>query len=93
LRLSLDGGTPWETFQAERAAIRASGQPMPPAYRLYKLFVLALSLLVPSRTFYRLKRRYSASGVRKLRERIAAAGAETSNVDKMQISGPGGSTH
>ena len=65
--LSLDGGKPWHTFVAERAAFRLSYQRASVGYRLFKGAVLALTLLLPPRRFYRLRDFYAANGLRKLR--------------------------
>jgi GT2 family glycosyltransferase len=71
-RLSLDGGWPWETFRAERALAQlhfpgsANGSP------LLKPAALLLALLLPARTFYRLKRWYARS-----RQSAAAGGMKS----------------
>ena len=67
LRLSLHGGKPWETFRAERAAYRLAYQKPNAGYRLFKALVLAVTLVMPPRQFYRLKNWYSRKGLRRLR--------------------------
>jgi glycosyltransferase involved in cell wall biosynthesis len=67
LRLMLDGGTQWETFQAERAEFRISYKQGSPAYWLFKGFVLACTLVLPPRNFYQLRDWYSRSNWRRIR--------------------------
>jgi glycosyltransferase involved in cell wall biosynthesis len=67
LRLMLDGGTHWETFQAERADFRISYKEGSPAYWLFKGFVLACTLALPPRNYYRLREWYGHSNWRRLR--------------------------
>ena len=52
IRLSLDGGKPWNTFQVERAIYRHSYSQMTIGYLAFQAFVLALTLLLPLRQFY-----------------------------------------
>lgn len=66
-RLMLDGGRPWETFQAERAGLRIAYKEGSAAYWLFKGFVLACTLALPPRNFYELREWYSRSGWRRIR--------------------------
>jgi len=68
LKLILDGGTPWETFQVERADLRLGYREMPLAYRGYKWLTLGLALVIPPRQFYSWRRRYAASGLHRWRK-------------------------
>jgi glycosyltransferase involved in cell wall biosynthesis len=68
LRLSLDGGMPWETYQVEKAAFRLACRHASPGYRVLKSAFLALGLVLPPRQFFRLRQWYAAKGLRKLRE-------------------------
>ena len=67
LRLMLDGGARWETFQAERAEFQIAYKKGSPAYWLFKGFVLACALAFPPRAFYRLREWYSRSSWRRIR--------------------------
>ena len=67
LRLRVDGGWPWETFALERAIARRSYRRMSFGYRAFKAFSLALTLLLPPKTYLRLKRWYGARGLRRYR--------------------------
>jgi glycosyltransferase involved in cell wall biosynthesis len=66
-RLILNGGWPWETYGVERAEIRHSYAGFGIGYRLFKELSLAATLLVPPRTYYRLRSWYGASALRKWR--------------------------
>jgi glycosyltransferase involved in cell wall biosynthesis len=67
LRLTLDGGKPWETFRAERAEFRLAYSKASPAYWMFKAFVLSCTLVLPPRTFYALRNWYSRSSWRRWR--------------------------
>ena len=67
LRLVLDGGMPWETFQTERADFEIAYKEGSAAYWLFKKFVLACALVLPPRSFYRLREWYSLSTWRRVR--------------------------
>lgn len=66
-RLALDGGWSWETFQTERAAYRNAYAETSLGYRVFKNIILAASLAVPPRTFYRFKRWYAANRLHRYR--------------------------
>jgi glycosyltransferase involved in cell wall biosynthesis len=68
--LSRYGGMTWHTFQVERATNRLFYVETSFGYELFKALVLALTLLIPPRSFYRLKRWYAARGLRKYREKL-----------------------
>ena len=67
MRLMLDGGKPWETFQTERDEFQISYKKGSAGYRLFKGFVLACTLVMPPRNFYKLRDWYSHSDWRKVR--------------------------
>src|SRR5580658_2987765 len=82
LRLMLDGGTHWETFQAERAEFRISYKQGSPAYRLFQSVVLACTLTLSPKSFYRLRDWYSRSNWRRIRSMLGepVPNAEIRNV-------------
>lgn len=67
LRLILEGGWPWETFRIERAALRMSYERYGTAYAVYKALILASTLFMPPRSFYRARDWYTKHNLRRLR--------------------------
>jgi len=67
LRLSLDGGSPWDTFQVERADSRIAYKNASVGYHLFKTLVYGLTLVLPPRRFYQLRNWYTATGLRRVR--------------------------
>jgi len=67
MRLGLDGGSPLNTFRVERAAYEIAYGDVTWRYRLFHVFVLAQTLLLPPRIFYRLRHWYAEKGLAKLR--------------------------
>jgi glycosyltransferase involved in cell wall biosynthesis len=67
MRLSLDGGSPLRTFTVERAAYEIAYREVTWGYRIFHALVLAQTLLLPPRVFYRLRRWYAERGLSKLR--------------------------
>jgi glycosyltransferase involved in cell wall biosynthesis len=67
MKLSLDGGKPWDTFRVEREAYRTAYSKTSLAYRAFKSLVLLSTLLMPPRQFYRARNWYTAKGLRRLR--------------------------
>jgi glycosyltransferase involved in cell wall biosynthesis len=67
LKLSLVGGTPWETFRVERAGMRLAYKQMNWKYRIFKRFVLALTLVLPPKSFYKVRAYYAKMNLRRLR--------------------------
>jgi hypothetical protein len=67
MKLSLDGGKRWQTFQAERRQFRIAYKGSTMRYKVFKYFTLGTTLLLPPQVFYRLRTWYSSSGLRKLR--------------------------
>jgi len=70
LRLYLYGGTPWETFRVERIAYNTYPFDSDYLYRIFKIFVWGLALVMPPKWFYRLRVWYARKGLWKLRERL-----------------------
>ncbi|HLZ12602.1 MAG TPA: glycosyltransferase [Candidatus Acidoferrum sp.] len=56
LRLSLDGGLPWETFRSEWRLYQQVIDVASPVHRAFKFMTLLPSLLLPPRVYFRLKR-------------------------------------
>jgi hypothetical protein len=52
LRLKLDGGWPWETFQTERTIYRVQHAEAPTKSRLFRALSMAPALVLPPRWFY-----------------------------------------
>lgn len=67
LRLSLDGGKPWQTCRVEHTAYRHSYSAATLGYRAFKALVLALTLITPPRLFYRMRQWYADKNLAKLR--------------------------
>jgi glycosyltransferase involved in cell wall biosynthesis len=80
LRLLLDGGNPWNTFRVESAHFRSSYSDPELGYKLFKYFVLSLTLLMPPKAFYRLRHWYSERNLRRIRERIVREPAAAPDV-------------
>ncbi|MGA9883792.1 MAG: glycosyltransferase family A protein [Candidatus Acidiferrales bacterium] len=82
LRLMLDGGLRWETFQTERAKFRLAYKTGSTAYWIFKACVLACTLALPPRDFYKVREWYSGSKWRKARRLLGepSSRAEISNV-------------
>ncbi|HXM93963.1 MAG TPA: glycosyltransferase [Candidatus Dormibacteraeota bacterium] len=70
LRLVLDGGMPWETFNVERAAYLLAYKDRPVGYRLFKAFVLGATLVLPPRSFYKAQRWYASNELQRIRNAI-----------------------
>lgn len=70
LRLTVEGGAPWETFRAEREAARVSYDEFSFGYRLFHSMVLALTLVLPPKWFYRIRNWYADRQLHRFREVI-----------------------
>ncbi len=68
LKLQCLGGMPWRTFQVERKGMRLAYKHMGWKYRLFKAFVLSLTLALPPTFFYKLRGYYSTMNLRRLRK-------------------------
>jgi glycosyltransferase involved in cell wall biosynthesis len=85
LRLMLDGGTHWETFQAERADFRIAYKEGSLAYWLFKGFVLGCTLTLSPKNFYRLRDWYGSSNWRQIR---GILGEPVPNAEIRAVSAP-----
>lgn len=96
MRLSLDGGMPWETFQAEWRLYRQVIDVASPLHRVFKFATLLPALFLPPRVYFRLKRGLVASSLYRrvrgqllpnpshghiLRERQGEKGQQTAALD------------
>jgi glycosyltransferase involved in cell wall biosynthesis len=68
LRLTVEGGMSWETFRAESEASRVTYKDSSLGYRLFQAMVLALTLTMPPKLFYRLRNWYADRNLHRLRE-------------------------
>jgi glycosyltransferase involved in cell wall biosynthesis len=68
LKLQCIGGMSWCTFQVERTGMRLAYKHMGWKYRLFKAFVLSLTLALPPKLFYKLRAYYSKMNLRRLRK-------------------------
>jgi glycosyltransferase involved in cell wall biosynthesis len=73
LRLSLEGGTPLETFRVEKAAFRIANRDISLRYRMLKSAFLALGLILPPRRFFQLRRWYVAKGYNRMGQWLRSA--------------------
>lgn len=78
LKLRLDGGMPWETFQVERAERRFLYSGGSSGYRIFQFFSLGLTLVMPPRRYYQLRGWYASSRLRKLRDSLGEPVPRTS---------------
>ena len=79
LKLSLDGGWPWETVRIERASLRLAYKRMGWKYRLFKIFPLFLMMVLPPKRFYKVREFYSKMNLKRFRmytgEPVRSSGA------------------
>jgi hypothetical protein len=59
MKLTLDSGMPWQTYFVEQEHFRLYHSSAPFGDRVYKQLSLLLTLILPPRTFYRLKNFYT----------------------------------
>jgi hypothetical protein len=71
MRLSVYGGNPWQTFRVERQAFRLRFERYSFGYRVFHVMVLGMTLIMPPRTYYRMKAAYADSGLNRIRRMIA----------------------
>jgi hypothetical protein len=67
MRLGLEGGSPLRKFAVERDAYRVSYREVTWRHKLFQALVLAQTLVLPPRLFYRLRRCYSEKGLSRFR--------------------------
>ena len=65
LKLQCIGGMSWCTFQVERTEMRLAYKLMGWKYRLFKAFVLSLTLALPPKLFYKLRAYCSKMNLRR----------------------------
>lgn len=70
LRLSVEGGAPWETFRVERMAHRESYKEYSPGYQFFLSIVFGLTCVLPPRAFYRLRNWYASHRLQRIRRVI-----------------------
>ena len=73
LWLILEGGKPWNTFRVERADFHIAYRTPSFGYTLFKYFVLLLTLLMPPKAFYGIRRWYTEHNLRRIRGWIGSA--------------------
>jgi glycosyltransferase involved in cell wall biosynthesis len=67
MKLTLDGGMPWQTYFIEQDDFRLNHSSAPFSYRVYKQLSLLLTLFLPPRMFYKLRNIYSEKNLRRYR--------------------------
>jgi hypothetical protein len=88
IRLSIDGGYPWETVSAELRNYRITHENASAAHRAMKYAALLPACLLPSRVYYSLRHRFVANGVyRKAREKWLPF-LEPTHVDRYRTTRP-----
>ncbi len=73
LRLILDGGWPWQTFALERKRFREGYVQNSFSYTLFKWFVMASTLFMTPRRFYRMRDWYAEHNLQRFRRKIGEA--------------------
>ncbi len=67
MKLTLDGGMPWQTYFIEQEDFRLNHSSAPFGYRVFKQLSLLLALILPPRTFYKLRNLYTEKNLRRYR--------------------------
>jgi len=83
LRLSLDGGYPWETVATELALYRYLHGDAPLVHRGFKRATLLPALVVPPRFYYRVRRWLAANGWYRRMRRYVFPVPQPGHVDRM----------
>lgn len=73
LHLQLDGGSPLKMFRLKRKTYQYFYGKTSLKFRLFKACVLALTLIMPPKWFFRLKQWYSAKGLVRIRQKFSEA--------------------
>lgn len=68
LRLAVNGGMPWESFRLEREARHVAYGEISLGYTFFHAVVLLLALLLPPKTFYRIRNWYAERGLSRFRK-------------------------
>ncbi len=71
--LSRQGGSTWRTFKTEMLAVRWAYRQTTFGYKVFKAFVLTLTLVIPPKRFYQLKDWYAKKGLRRFRVKLGDA--------------------
>ena len=66
-RLALEGGKPRDTYRIEKTDFRLSYKRPKLGYRIFKATVLMATLLLPPRSFYRIRQWYSDNNLKRIR--------------------------
>lgn len=85
LKLMLQGGWPWETCRVEAMSYRQEYRNPDWRYRVFKGFVLLSTLLMPPKSFYRMRRWYSKQALRQWREKLGHVSAVVPHVVRRPV--------
>jgi glycosyltransferase involved in cell wall biosynthesis len=70
IRLTIDGGWPWETVKTEWTIHRVRNAAAPLSYKAFKCVILAVASMTPPKIFYGAQRKLAQNGLyRRVRER------------------------
>jgi glycosyltransferase involved in cell wall biosynthesis len=87
LRLQLIGGSRREVLEVERATNDLLNCKASLGYRIFKQFALLLTLVLPSKLFFRLKNWYSVSGLRRVRKWLGDPPADGHVIERVTNGG------
>jgi glycosyltransferase involved in cell wall biosynthesis len=73
LALLLEGGKPWRTFQIELADFRVAYRKPTIGYALFKYCTLLLTLIMPPKSFYKIRDWYTRHDLQRIRRWIGSA--------------------
>jgi glycosyltransferase involved in cell wall biosynthesis len=85
LRLTVEGGMPWESFRVEREACRLAYKEFSLGYRLFHTIVLLITLMMPPRMFYRMRSWYADRGLHRFRQMIGKPTLAESLVERRAL--------
>ena len=85
LRLTVDGGMPWESFCVERKAAHLAYMKFSLGYRLFHTMVLFLTLVMPPRLFYRMRGWYADRELHRVRQMIGKPTLAGSLVERRAV--------
>jgi hypothetical protein len=86
LRLTMHGGSPWETFRVEQQAYRVRFDRCSVGYRIFQTIVLGMTLIMPPRMFYRMRNSYADRGLNRIR-RVIARGVPSKSLVARKVAG------
>jgi hypothetical protein len=78
---------PWETYLVERAFYRLGYPQASAGYRVYKELMLAMTLLMPPRGFYRLREWYTAKNLQRFRNMVGDPGRTQPVIERSHAQG------